>query len=252
MSAILGLSGIIYGIYYVSTHHALTFTGYIDVAAMVLLGILPPSIMLLSHRLSDFSTGFKILLQAMFNNTNRHHAHVINALTICSAKVRSEGVGALVTERNKLRYELLIEGVSLILNNFTIEEIKHNLSAKITSKQQRMALASSLFENMSKVSPGVGMMGTLMGLIHMMSRLSDPTTIASGMALALITTLYGLLLGTIIYAPFGEKIAIEAEKINELDLLVLEGVMALKGKKSSIHLKDIMKTYSNHQGGQKP
>ena len=58
-----------------------------------------------------------------------------------------------------------------------------------------------------------------------------------------ITTLYGLLLGTILYAPFSEKIAIEADKILELDLLVLEGVLALKGKKSSIHLKDIMKTY---------
>ena len=75
------------------------------------------------------------------------------------------------------------------------------------------------------------MIGTLLGLIDMMSQISDPATIGSGMALALITTLYGLLLGTILYAPFGEKIAIEAEKVNKLDLLVLEGVIALKGQK---------------------
>ena len=75
------------------------------------------------------------------------------------------------------------------------------------------------------------MIGTLMGLIAMMSKLSDPSAIGAGMALALITTLYGLMLGTILYAPFGEKISIEAEKIHELDLLVLEGALALKGKK---------------------
>ena len=104
---------------------------------------------------------------------------------------------------------------------------------------------------MSKVSPGVGMIGTLLGLIGMMSQIADPSTIGSGMALALITTLYGLILGTIIYAPFGEKIQIESDRIQELDLLVLEGVLALKGKKSSAHLKDIMKTYTK-QSGQPP
>lgn len=244
MSSIIGLIGIISGLWYVMTHPAGGFHGYIEPHGIILVGVLPPCIMLLSHRLSDFSTGIKILLQSMFNNTRRTHAHVINALTVCSARVRSEGVGSLVQERNKLTYELLVDGVSLIVNNFTAEEIRHNLQAKIGAKQGKMSLASNLFENMSKICPGVGMMGTLIGLIEMMSKISDPSTIAGGMALALITTLYGLLLGTIIYAPFGEKIAIEADKSLQLDNLVLEGVLALKGKKSSIHLKDIMKTYS--------
>ena len=113
-----------------------------------------------------------------------------------------------------------------------------------TISKPRLRLSKERFENMAKVSPGVGMIGTLLGLIGMMSQISDPSTIGSGMALALITTLYGLLLGTLLYAPFGEKISIEAEKILEIDTLVLEGVLALKDKKSSLHLKDIMKTYS--------
>jgi flagellar motor component MotA len=63
------------------------------------------------------------------------------------------------------------------------------------------------------------------------------------MALAMITTLYGIMLGTFIYAPMAEKIQIEAERTLEVDLLVMEGVMNIKGKKSSVHLKDIVKTY---------
>lgn len=245
MSTILGISGIIYGLYFVFTYEQKGFSGYLDIPSMVLLGLLPPSIMLLSHKISDFLIGVKILLQSMFQNTNRQQNTVINSLTMCSARVRSDGIGALVQERKKLSYNLLRDGVSLIINNFTVDEIRHNLHAKINARQSQMTLASNLFENMAKVSPGVGMIGTLLGLITMMSKISDPATIGSGMALALITTLYGLLLGTILYAPFGEKIAIEADKIYELDLLVLEGVLALKGKKSSIHLKDIMNTYGN-------
>lgn len=247
MSSIMGLVGICFGLYYVLTHPSGSFQGYFDFPSMLLLVILPPSIILLSHRISDFFTGVQILLQSMFNNTQKLQEHVINALTVCSAKVRAEGVGALVAERNKLRYELMIDGVSLIVNNFTPEEIKHNLSGKINSKQQHMAIAINLFENMSRLAPAVGMMGTVIGLIQMMSNMSDPSSIGGGMATALITTLYGLLLGNVLYAPFGDKITIEAKKIYELDLMVLEGVLALKGKKSSVHLKDIMKTYSRAQ-----
>ena len=64
----------------------------------------------------------------------------------------------------------------------------------------------------------------------------------------MITTLYGLLLGTVLYAPCSEKISLEAEKILEIDLMVLEGVISLKAKKSSVHMKDIMSTYSNAKG----
>ncbi len=246
------LIGIAYGLYFVFTAPAGGFHGYLDMPGIVLLGLLPPSIMLLSHRISDFLLGIKMLFQAMFNNTGRKQGVVIEALTRCSARVRAEGVGALVHERRTVSYDLMSDGLSLIVNDFSLDEIRHNLHAKISARQSQMQMASSLFENMAKVSPGVGMMGTLMGLIGMMSRMSDPAAIGSGMALALVTTLYGLLLGTIIYAPFGEKIALESEKILEIDKLVMEGVLALKAKKSSVHLKDIMRTYGNQQPTSKP
>ena len=245
MSGLIGVIGIAYGLYFVVGHPHSGFHGFYDPPSFVLLGILPPSIILLSHKLSDFSIGIKVLMTSMFNNTARQQNAVINSLTLCSARVRSDGVGALVNERSKLSYELLQDGVSLIINNFTYEEIRHNLNAKINAKQARMSLASNLFENLSKLAPGVGMMGTLLGLVNMMSKLSDPAAIGAGMAMALLTTFYGLLLANILYAPFSEKISIEAEKIFQLDLLVIDGVLALKDKKSSVHLKDIMKTYTH-------
>lgn len=248
MSAILGILGIGYGLYFVFNAPSKGFTGFFDESSMVLLGILPPSIMLLSHEITDFVMGIKILLQSIFRRNTRMQKHIIESLTRCSAIVRSEGVGALNRERKQIKYDFMLDGVSLIINNFTTDEIRHNLQAKIQSRQSQLSLARNLFENMAKVSPGVGMIGTLIGLIKMMNDLGDTAKIGSGMALALITTLYGLLLGTILYAPFSEKIGLESEKVIELDKLVMEGVLALKAKKSSIHLKDIMKTYAGASG----
>lgn len=149
--------------------------------------------------------------------------------------------------RNQVKYPFLRDGLSLILNDFSPEEIRHNLQNKINAEQMRMSLARNLFENISKLSPGVGMIGTLLGLISMMANLKNPDQIGAGMALAMIGTLYGLLLGTLIYGPFSEKISLEAERNLQVDLMILEGVLTLKGKKSSIHMRDIMNTYSQRK-----
>jgi chemotaxis protein MotA len=224
------------------------FHGYWDPAAMVLLGFGPPSVMMLSHTLSDLFVGIKLLATSIFSRHGQHQAEIIDALTRASQIVRTDGLGALVPLRDRMQYDMLRDGFSLIINDFKPEEIRHNLMARINAKQSKMALAASLFENMSKLCPGMGMIGTLMGLIAMLSNMNDPSKLGSGMALALITTLYGLMLGTIIYGPWGEKIHIEAEKILEVDMMVLEGMINIKSKKSSIHMKDIMKTYANKTG----
>ena len=250
MSQILGLSGIGFAIWYVISHPAMKFHGYWDPAAVVLLGIGPPSVMMLSHTLADLIVGIRLLITSIFSRHAQHQAEIINALTRASQIVRSDGLGALVPLRDRMQYDMLRDGFSLIINDFRTEEIRHNLMARINAKQSKMALAASLFENMSKLCPGMGMIGTLMGLIAMLSNMNDPTKLGSGMALALITTLYGLMLGTIIYGPWGEKIHIEAEKILEVDMMVLEGMVNIKSKKSSVHMKDIMKTYASKTGSQ--
>jgi chemotaxis protein MotA len=249
LSSLIGLLGIGFSLYFVLNHETGGFIGYLHPPAIILLGICPPCIMLLSHTISDFLTGAQLLSASLFSRVSKHQDEVIETLTIGSKLFRSEGLGAMVPLRNKVRYPLLRDGLSLIINDFKPEEIRHNLTARINAKQGQAQMAASLFENMSKICPGVGMIGTLIGLISMLSNMQDPSKIGSGMAMAMITTLYGLALGTIIYAPWGEKIALEAEKNLEIDLLVLEGVLYIKGRKSSVHLKDIMKTYGTKKTG---
>ena len=250
-SPILAILGICGSCYYIFNFPSPGFTGYLDIASLVFLGVMPPSVMLLSHSLGDFGLGISTLLKSLFSNNHKFLVEINMTLTKASQMVRADGIGSLVGIRKQIRHPFLQEGVSMIVNDFSSEEIRHNLTNKINAKQARMALAGNLFENMSKVSPGVGMIGTLIGLIKMMADMKDPSAIGAGMALAMITTLYGLLLGTILYAPMSEKITLEAEKGLEVDLMVLEGVLSLKNKKSSIHMKNIMNTYGGNKGGAK-
>ena len=248
MSQFIGLSGIGFAIWWIVFHPHTGFHGFWDPGAAILLGVAPPCVMLLSHSLSDLLMGIRLLWQSITSNHTKHQTEIIDALTQASQLVRTEGLGAVIKMRDRAQYDLLRDGFSLIINDFKVEEIRHNLMARINAKQTRMALATNLFENMSKLCPGMGMIGTLVGLIMMLSALGhDQSKLAGGMATAMITTLYGLALGTIIYGPWGEKIHIEAEKILEIDLMVLDGILNIKGKKSSVHMRDIMKTYASKQ-----
>lgn len=238
------MAGIVFSLWFAFKHEGGGFQGYFSIGGAVLLLVGPPSIMLLSHTIMDFVTGAKLLLSSMIGRKKKHHEEIIDLLTAASKAVRSDGMGAIIQFKDKATYDLLRDGISLIVNDFKPEEIRNNLMARINLKQSHMQLASNLFENMSKICPGVGMIGTLMGLIGMLSNMSDPQKIGSNMALAMITTLYGLALGTILYAPWAEKIALEAERSLETDMLVVEGILNIKGKKSSAHLKDTLKSYT--------
>ena len=250
MSQILGLSGICYALWFVMTHPAKGFSGYFDEHAFIMLSIMPPSIMLLSHTTSDLLLGLKLLISACFKRQKNTQQEIVQILTMTLKAVRQDGLGVVAKVRGHVSYDFLREGLSLILNDFKPDEVRYNLDAKIEAKQMRMQTAANLFENMSKLCPGVGMIGTLFGLIHMMSHLDDPTKLGGGMAMAMITTLYGLILGTCLYGPCGEKIIIEADKILENDRLVLEGVLHIQEKKSTLHLQDLVKTYGRTQNAQ--
>ncbi len=245
MSTLFGLAGIVFSLWFAFKNEGGGFQGYFSLGGAVLLLVGPPSIMLLSHSIMDFVTGIKLLFASMMGGRKKTHEEVIDTLTAASKAVRADGMGAVIPFRDRATYDLLRDGLSLIVNDFRPEDIRNNLTARINLKQSHLQAASNLFENMSKICPGVGMIGTLMGLIGMLSNMSDPAKIGSNMALAMITTLYGLGLGTILYAPWAEKIALQAERALELDMLVLEGVLNVKGKKSSVHLKDLMKSYTS-------
>ncbi|MBM3382576.1 MAG: hypothetical protein FJY29_09075 [Betaproteobacteria bacterium] len=245
IGVLVGLSGFAWSLWYVLQHGSNQFRGFWDPAAAILLGVGPLCVILMSHSFVDFVAGIKTLTKIAFFSQKKEMNQIANQLSTMTSAVRTEGVGILARYKEHLRNPLLKDGVTLILSGFTPDEIRHNLTAKINTKQNEFTHASSLFENLGKLCPGMGLLGTIVGLVQMLSNMSDPARLGPGMAIALLTTLYGLLLGTVVYTPVSEKISIYAEKTLQRDLMILEGVMLMKEKKSHAHLRDVLNTYSS-------
>jgi chemotaxis protein MotA len=256
-SLMLGLTGFGFSLWYVLTASAArSFSGYIDYSALVLLLVAPPSIIFISHNFIDFFKGISVLFSMATLNQNREMNQLSNQLTQLSSSVRTDGIGVIAQFKGRVKNTFFRDGLQLILSGFTPEEIKHNLVAKINAKQNQFVHAQNLFESLAKLCPGMGLLGTIIGLVQMLSNLDDPKKIGPGLAVALLSTLYGLVLGSAVYGPIAEKISIYAEKMKQIDIMILEGVLLLKHKKSNAHLRDVLNTYSKgpqqRSGGGQP
>jgi chemotaxis protein MotA len=249
LGIVLGLLGFAFALWITITNPFPNRGGYLDYASLVLLTVGPLSIIFVSHNFLDFFRGIRVVFSMATLSQKKEMDQISNQLTQLSASVRNEGMGVVAKFKDQVRNPLFKDGLQLILSSFNPDEIKHNLVAKINSRQSQFGHAQNLFESLAKLCPGMGLLGTIIGLVQMLSQLDDPKKIGPALAVALLSTLYGLVFGSVIYGPIAEKIMIHADKVRELDLMVLEGVLLLKEKKSNAHLRDVLNTYGSAGGG---
>jgi chemotaxis protein MotA len=91
------------------------------------------------------------------------------------------------------------------------EEIETVLKREIHETMQRHASSAGIFRKAAEISPGMGLIGTLIGLVQMLGNLNDPATIGPSMAVAVLTTFYGAVMATMVFAPIASKLERNAE-----------------------------------------
>ncbi len=117
---------------------------------------------------------------------------------------RREGIVAL--EHIKTENVVLKKACQLIADNADPELIRRTLTIEINAMKRRHKVAHDVFKRLGALTPAYGMMGTLIGLVQMLSQLSNPASIGPAMAMALLTTLYGSVFSTMIFLPMGAKL----------------------------------------------
>jgi chemotaxis protein MotA len=117
------------------------------------------------------------------------------------------------------------------------------LSKDINLTIERHEEGKQIFKAIADVAPAMGMIGTLIGLVQMLSNMSDPKSIGPAMAVALLTTLYGAFIANVICLPISEKLGLRSreERINRS--LILEEVGAIQEGMNPRVMEELLKTY---------
>jgi len=182
---------------------------------------------MISFTLNEVANVFKILGVA-FAGKKTDMDEVTNILVGFAEKARREGLLALEEEVEPLDNDFLKKGVQLVVDGTDPQLVRNILETKITFVEERHRKGQEIFNNMGTFSPAFGMIGTLIGLIRMLSALEDPESIGSGLATALLTTLYGTLFANLIFLPIAGKLKVKSEEEIMIKEVMIEGILSIQ------------------------
>jgi chemotaxis protein MotA len=96
---------------------------------------------------------------------------------------------------------------------------------------------------MGDVGPAMGMIGTLIGLVAMLANMDDPKSIGPAMAVALLTTLYGAMMATMIMIPFADKLILRAEQEGLIQSMIIDALIAIQGGQNPRVIEAMLQNY---------
>lgn len=155
-------------------------------------------------------------------------AEIIRDLVRFAEMARREGILALENVVDEMRDPFIVRGVKMAVDGTDPELIRNIMDTELEALMERHAAGKQILDTIARYAPAFGMIGTLMGLIAMLKNMDDPTKIGPGMAVALITTLYGALIANVIVYPLSDKlVARDAEEVL-VKTIIIAGVMSIQ------------------------
>ena len=170
---------------------------------------------LITFPLVDVNSAFKAAW-GVLKIPSRDMNDLIRQLIKLSNLARRQGLVSLGGVKTSNRF--LLKAAQLISDGASEDLIRNTLRIEIETLKARHSIGQDVFRKMANYAPAFGMLGTVIGLIQMLQKLSDPGSVGPAMVLALITTFYGSLLSSLIFLPIAGKLKARTEQ----EVLALE------------------------------
>ena len=155
--------------------------------------------------------------------------------------------GPLGLEGAEINEDLLKKGSQMVADGYDPDVIRSMLERERDLYLERLSEGARIYKSIGDAAPAFGMIGTLVGLVQMLSTMDDPSTIGPSMAVALLTTLYGAVIANLIALPIADKLGNKAvlEELNQT--LALDGIMQLRDNKSPALIRELLVAYLPEQ-----
>ena len=166
---------------------------------------------------------------------------LINRMIELATPMRRRGPVAL--DNAEVDHAFLKKGVQLCADGHDFEVIRKVLTSDIERSVERHEQSERIFRGIGDSAPAFGMIGTLVGLVQMLSNMQDPSAIGPGMAVALLTTLYGALIAYLIALPVADKLEAKTGAERLTMTLILEGVLQIQARQHPAVLAELLEAY---------
>jgi chemotaxis protein MotA len=198
------------------------------------------AVVLMRFTLGQFIGSIKTATKAFLHKSESPQAIIENVVELAGI-ARKEGLLAL--ERQEISNPVLSKGIMMLVDGHEPAVVKKALITEMNETLNRHSLGQQIFKAMGDAAPAMGMIGTLVGLVQMLSNMSDPKSIGPAMAVALLTTLYGAMLANMFALPIADKLSLRSSEEQMNKNIIIESVLGIQEGQNPKILGEILKNF---------
>ena len=199
---------------------------------------------IICFRLSDMMSLPLVLKQAFFS-TDHDAVSIIRKIVEMARLARSDGFLELEKEVNAIAQTnpFLAKALQMVADGTAPETVTDVLETELYQLEQRHHSSASIMSTMGGLAPTLGVTGTVMGLVHMMGKLNDPSSMGPAIAGAFLATLYGVASANLIFLPLGNKLKLLSKQEQFISEIIIEGVRLIQKGESPILVAESLKAF---------
>lgn len=196
-----------------------------------------------AYPMDDFLRGLKSAKNALISKKQNPGLLIAELLELASL-ARRDGVLALEGKLATITEPFLKRALSLVVDGVDAAVVRDALETEIEVEFEEHAVAAKVWESAGGFAPTVGILGAVLGLIHVMENLNDPSKLGSGIATAFVATVYGVGISNLLLLPMGAKLKRKLVIEKERKTMVAEGVLAIQEGVNPRVLEEKLRAYA--------
>ena len=195
---------------------------------------------LMKFNLGDFLSAIKVAAKAFKFKLDSQDDLIDQIVELADAARKG---GLLSLEGKEVDNDFLQKGIQLLVDGHDPEVARNLMMKDMTKAVERHEWGAKIFSALGDVGPAMGMIGTLIGLVQMLSAMDDPKAIGPAMAVALLTTLYGAMFANMFALPIADKLTLRATEESRLKSLIIDALVAIQGGQNPRVIRQMLQTY---------
>lgn len=213
---------------------------FVNIPSLLIVGGGTLFAVLMKFPMGHFFGAFKVAMKAFFSKPESPAKLIEEGVSLANI-ARKEGVLGL--EGQDISNEFLQRGIQLCVDGHEPDFVRTMLGKDINLTIERHERGQAIFKAIGDMAPAMGMIGTLIGLVQMLSAMDDPKSIGPAMAVALLTTLYGAVIANAFALPIADKLAHRSQEERLNKSLILETISSIQEGLNPRVMEELLKTY---------
>lgn len=217
------------------------FGMFYDVHALIVIGGGCTAGTLIRFPLTAMAHGFPMGIRYAFTMRSQNPRVLIEEITRIAEIYRKSGATAL--ESIQVEDPFLKQALRFLADGYDVEFIRRTLEQDRDTFLQHLDEGQKIYRSIGDAAPAWGMVGTLVGMVQMFSNMEDPSKLGPFMAVALLATLYGALMGNLICLPIADKLHVKLEEEDVSRTLIIDGITQMRAAKSPAVIREMLISY---------